>query len=89
MKNILKKIVKCFIPYGIIAMWNKFKKVDSYNTFVHILTNLKQRGILINTIIDIGASDGRWSNDVMKVFPDSKFYFLTRQQSFRHLRHRK
>ena len=68
-----KKLIKCFIPYGIIAIHNKAKRKTSFES---VLENLKQRGIFISTIIDIGASDGRWSNDVMKIFPESKYFLI-------------
>jgi FkbM family methyltransferase len=45
-------------------------------SFKSILSNLKERGISANTIIDIGASDGRWSNDILKIFPKSKFFLI-------------
>jgi len=76
MKIVLKKIVKCLMPYGIIAIYKKRTKVIKPNTFEGILLNLKQRGIHINTIIDIGASDGRWSNDIIHVFPNSQFFLI-------------
>ena len=70
-----KKIIKLFVPYGIIAIRNR-NKVKSKSSFEVVLGNLKQRGVLINTVIDIGASDGRWSNDVMKIFPESKYFLI-------------
>jgi FkbM family methyltransferase len=45
-------------------------------SFESILSNLKKRGISANTIIDIGASDGRWSNDILDVFPESRFFLI-------------
>jgi FkbM family methyltransferase len=79
MKAVLKKIVKFLVPYGIITIYiNKRKKIISEepNTFEYILKNLKQRGILANTVIDIGASDGRWSNDIIHIFPQSQFFLI-------------
>ena len=75
MKTVLKKIIKFFIPYGIIVIRNRVKQMRG-DTFNNVLLNLKERGISANTIIDIGASDGRWSNEVMKVFPRSKFFLI-------------
>lgn len=40
-----------------------------------ILQQHKMRGTNPNSIIDVGASDGRWSQNVMQVFPDA-FYAL-------------
>lgn len=42
---------------------------------------LAQRGYQIQTIIDIGASDGRWSLDAMEFFPTSQ-YLLIEAQGF-------
>jgi len=74
MSAILRKIVKCFVPYGIIALYNRRKK--EANTFNNVLKNLIQRGINANTVIDIGASDGRWSNNIINIFPQSKFFLV-------------
>lgn len=42
---------------------------------------LAQRGYQVQTIIDIGASDGRWSLDAMEFFPISQ-YLLIEAQGF-------
>ena len=56
---------------------NKLRKMDMMpQSFDNILLNLKQRGIFANTVIDIGASDGRWSNEVLKVFPEANFLLI-------------
>lgn len=34
------------------------------------------RGININTIIDVGGSDGRWSLETMKHFPNAYYYII-------------
>jgi FkbM family methyltransferase len=44
--------------------------------FEYILSNLKSRGVYVNTIIDIGASDGRWSNDILTIFPEANFFLI-------------
>jgi FkbM family methyltransferase len=78
MNAIIKKIIKSLVPYGIIAIYNRRKKArtEEQNSFGYILKNLIQRGIQINTVIDIGASDGRWSNNIMHIFPQSKFFLI-------------
>jgi len=40
------------------------------------LTWLKEQGIEIHTILDVGASDGRWSKECMEVFPDARYYLF-------------
>jgi FkbM family methyltransferase len=42
---------------------------------------LAQRGYDIKTIIDIGASDGRWSKEAMEFFPKAQ-YLLVEAQGF-------
>jgi FkbM family methyltransferase len=84
----IKKIIKYFIPYGIIEIRNRLqrnkkeklnpKKLNTfrYNSFEYNLAKLKQRGIYANTIIDIGASNGSWSKRIMDVFPESKYFLI-------------
>ncbi len=39
-----------------------------------------KRGIKINTVIDIGASDGRWTEVCMKYYPDANYLLVEAQQ---------
>lgn len=41
--------------------------------FQATLARAKRDGFLPRTIIDIGASDGRWSESCMSIFPDSRY----------------
>jgi FkbM family methyltransferase len=43
------------------------------------LTRCRRRKLSIGTVIDIGASDGRWSLKARKFFPDSSFYLVEAQ----------
>ena len=43
------------------------------------LTRCRRRELNIGTVIDIGASDGRWSLKARKFFPDSSFYWSRRK----------
>jgi FkbM family methyltransferase len=45
-------------------------------SFEYILSSLKQRGVYANTIIDVGASDGRWSNGILTIFPEANFFLI-------------
>ena len=38
-----------------------------------LLADLKKRGFVFDTIFDVGASIGRWSQEAQKVFPDARF----------------
>lgn len=40
------------------------------------LSVLKNMGIKINVVYDVGARYGRWSRGVSKIFPDAKFYLF-------------
>ncbi len=37
------------------------------------------RGHVLNTVVDIGASDGRWSRDFMRYFPDCQYLLIEAQ----------
>lgn len=37
------------------------------------MSDLKNRGYIFNVLYDIGASIGRWTIEVQKIFPDAKF----------------
>jgi FkbM family methyltransferase len=45
------------------------------------LDRLRSRDIPISTVIDVGASDGRWSEELMRVYPRSS-YLLIEANSF-------
>lgn len=44
--------------------------------FLNTLYRVKRQGIRPSQIIDIGASDGRWTRDCLKVFPDAKYFLV-------------
>ena len=41
------------------------------------------RGVKIGTVIDVGASDGSWTKECMKHFPDSKYLLIEAQEPHR------
>lgn len=47
------------------------------------LERIASRGIHIESVIDIGASDGRWSADAMGVFPAANYLLVEAQQGHR------
>ncbi|MBU3623191.1 FkbM family methyltransferase [Polynucleobacter sp. AP-Latsch-80-C2] len=57
------------------------RKIINRSTMRGAIRALAQRGYQINTIIDIGASDGRWSKDAMEFFPKAQ-YLLVEAQGF-------
>jgi FkbM family methyltransferase len=42
-----------------------------------------ERGLRINTVIDVGASDGRWSRTCMKYFPQANYLLIEAQDDHR------
>jgi FkbM family methyltransferase len=53
------------------------KKVPG--TMAGLLAGLKRRGPFVRTIIDVGASDARWSRDALRYFPDAHYLLLEAQ----------
>jgi FkbM family methyltransferase len=44
------------------------------------LLRTQRRNTSITTVIDVGASDGRWSLDAMKYYPHASYYLIEAQQ---------
>lgn len=44
--------------------------------FLDTLYRVRRQGIRPSQIIDIGASDGKWTRDCLKVFPDAKYFLV-------------
>ena len=44
------------------------------------LRRIAARGIEVGTVIDIGASNGAWSDTAMKFFPDAQYLLIEAQQ---------
>lgn len=44
------------------------------------LQRCQQRGLRVQTVIDVGASDGRWSLECMRYFPAAHYLLLDAQQ---------
>lgn len=55
-------------------------QMEKPGSMAGLLAGLKRRGPAVQTIIDVGASDGRWSLDAMRFFPDAN-YLLVEAQS--------
>lgn len=46
---------------------------------ISAMRRLERRHLDVGTLIDIGASDGHWSEQVMRFFPDSKYLLIEAQ----------
>jgi FkbM family methyltransferase len=44
-----------------------------------LLARLKSRGVHVGTIIDVGASDGRWTSEAMEQFPGAHYLLFEAQ----------
>lgn len=48
-------------------------------SFSGALERLKARRIPVNTVLDVGASDGCWSRDLMRVYPHARYHCIEAQ----------
>ena len=51
------------------------------NSLRAALARRRRSGLLVNTVIDVGASDGRWSMAVKNYFPDVAFLLVEAQKA--------
>jgi len=78
--EILKKIIRIIInSFGYDIHKTHFMQVLSPTTKAGIY-RCKKRGIEISTVIDVGASDGRWTEVCMKYYPNAYYFLLEAQQ---------
>ncbi len=61
------------IPSGTERNWDLSLTMDG------ALFRCKQRGLPVNTVIDVGASDGRWSRNTMRYLPDAEYLLVEAQ----------
>lgn len=54
------------------ALYSNLKRENEL-TFEVMLSKLGRRGSKIQTVIDVGASNGRWSKQVMTIFPKASY----------------
>ena len=54
--------------------------MENQFTMFEALQRCKNRGIKINTVIDIGASDGRWSRKCMESYPSANYFLVEAQE---------
>ena len=74
LKNkLLKFSRRIFEPLG-LALTN-----GSHFTDDAALKRCKERGMIINSVIDVGASDGRWSDLCMEHFPNAQYLLVEAQ----------
>lgn len=82
-KNIIISFLKQFgyslekIPESYTTSSN----IDRPLTMKGALARCVQRGLTINSVIDIGASDGRWSRDCMMFLPKPRYLLIEALQA--------
>jgi len=67
--------LKGFVNYTLGKFGYQLKNLNNTLTLEASLHRLAKRPAAVQTVIDVGASDGRWSNVVRRVYPDA-FYLL-------------
>lgn len=53
--------------------------VSDQPTFDGFLKRLAKYNVPFNTVIDVGASDGRWTNQVLQAFPEPEYLLVEAQ----------
>jgi FkbM family methyltransferase len=73
-KNKLQILARKFLePFGVALT------PGSHFTDDAALKRCKMRGLEINSVIDVGASDGRWSDLCMEHYPDARYLLIEAQ----------
>lgn len=65
----LKKVIQKTIRKAGYSL----NRIEGDFSMIGALKRCKSREIKINTVIDVGASDGRWSKKCMNFFPDARY----------------
>lgn len=65
------------------ALGYSIHKSDSSRDFTMgaALARCKKRGVKVGTVVDVGASNGSWSAECMKHFPDANYLLIEAQQA--------
>ena len=71
----MKRIIKAVLRK---AGW-ELRRIGSTATMTHGLQWLSNHGLHIKTVLDVGASDGRWSMECMAFFPDARYILFEPQ----------
>jgi len=69
-KRTFLKITNCILtPFGAQII----KNTETQFTMLSAIERIIRHGIAVNSIIDVGASSGKWSLDAMRFFPNASF----------------
>jgi FkbM family methyltransferase len=74
-------MIKKAIKKGLKQLGYKVHKINDNNslTMFSALARCINRGLEINTVIDVGASDGRWTRECMNLIPAAKYLLIEAQ----------
>lgn len=76
--EIMKKLVKLgFEKLGYKIQ--RIPKIENEFTMEGALQRCLNRGLMINSVLDIGASDGRWSRICLNFLPNAKYLLIEAQ----------
>jgi len=78
-------MIKKILNKGLHLFGYRIESTDSDKvlTMKGALARCKARGIKVNTVIDIGASDGSWTRDCLTYFPDAHYVLVEAQEPHR------
>lgn len=71
----IKRTIKAILRK---AGW-ELHRIRATPTMIHGLRWLSDHGFHIKTVLDVGASDGRWSMDCMAFYPDARYVLFEPQ----------
>lgn len=76
-------MIKKILKKGLEKLGYKIQRID-YKSDLAMFDALKRciiRGLNIKTVIDIGASDGRWSMECLKYLPSAQYLLIEPQEA--------
>lgn len=75
----MNKLLKSLVPAGLRRRAHEKKRTHAEAA----MKRIAQRGLQVSTVIDVGASDGRWSAQVMGYVPDAAYVLVEANQNHR------
>lgn len=77
----MKQLIKKYVKRGLVGFFKLFGYDLERFTTVSALKREKARNSAeINTVIDVGASDGHWAESAQKVFPRAFYHLIEANQ---------
>ncbi|MBP9134884.1 MAG: FkbM family methyltransferase [Saprospiraceae bacterium] len=75
-------MIKSLIKNALKSIGYRIEKTGSETdlTMNGALSRCLERGVKVNTVIDVGASDGSWTRDCLKHYPNANYLLIEAQQ---------